>query len=99
MIFFFFFFPCNFHFVPRFQELQSFSQTGLRVAMNNMAHIDYIKYDCKHFTCCVIAAKGLRAWVTLQERFPFSDIVIYFVAIKCNFFFCASDSVDKVSAA
>ena len=67
--------------------------------MNNMVHIDYITYDYKIFTCSVIAAKGLRAWVTPQEWFPFSDIVIYFVAVKCNCFFRTSDSVNKLFAA
>ena len=67
--------------------------------MNNMVHIDYITYNCKNFTCTAIAAKGLRAWVTLQEWFPFSDIVIYFVPVNCNCFFCTSDSVDKVFSA
>ena len=69
--------------------------------MNNMVHIDYITYDYKNFTCSAIAAKGLslRAWVTLQEWFPFSDIVIYFAAVKCRCFFCTSDSVDKLFAA
>ena len=50
-------------------------------------HIDYIKYDSKNVTCSGSAAKGLRTWVTMQERFLFSDIVIYFVAINCNCFF------------
>ena len=36
----------------------------------------------------------LRALITLQERFPFSDIAIYFqLLLNATVFFCASDSV------
>ena len=52
-----FFFNCNLYFIPL---LKNYSVFHIQVAMNNMVHIDYITYNCKHFTCSAIAAKGLR---------------------------------------
>ena len=69
------------------KELQSFSCTCIRVVMNIGFTSIILNMIVKMLHVGGSAAKGLRTWVTMQERFLFSDIVIYFVAINCNCFF------------